>query len=455
VFYNQAFEWRFEFPEVLDAGGRFTGFDVVIGNPPYIRQEQLGDMKDYFKTHFNVYQGTADLYSYFIEQGMNLLRQNGLFHYIVSNKWMRANYGKPLREWMQQYQIESIIDFGDLPVFEEATTYPCLLQLRREEFYKSFKAVEVENLDFEILPQYISKNKIKVDQSKLQIEGWALIEKKAQDLIEKLKCNGLQLKEFCNGKIFYGIKTGLNKAFVIDKKMRDHIIKSDNPSSKFIKPFLAGKDIKRYEPPAENKYLIYIPNGWSNNNLHGDGNKWKLFQEEYPALAKYLEQFKEKAQKRYDQGEFWWELRPCSYLNEFKKPKIILPDIARKGNFTFDEDGKYYLVNTAYFIGKNDKYLLGVLASSLIDFFYRCISASYRGGYLRFIYQYLEVIPIVEPDKSNREEIESLVEKILSIKKSEPEADISNLDSKIDKLVYELYGLNEDEIAIIEESIGK
>jgi len=151
AFYKQAFEWRFEFPEVLDEEGRFTGFDVVIGNPPYIRQEQLKELKEYFKTNFEVYQGTADLYAYFIEKGMNLLDKGGVFHYIVSNKWMRANYGKPLREWMQQYQIESIIDFGDLPVFEEASTYPCLLSLNKSEVNKPFDAATLEDLKFENL----------------------------------------------------------------------------------------------------------------------------------------------------------------------------------------------------------------------------------------------------------------------------------------------------------------
>ncbi|HKJ45728.1 MAG TPA: DUF559 domain-containing protein, partial [Balneolales bacterium] len=366
VFFNQAFEWRFEFPEVLDQGGKFLGFDIVIGNPPYIRQEQLKDLKGFLKTHYSVFQGTADLYQYFIEQGMNLLRDRGLFHYIVSNKWMRARYGIPLREWLQKYQIESIIDFGDLPVFEEATTYPCLLQIRNENQSVNFNSLQIENLKFDDLNQLIADNSFEVDQNKLPKEGWTLIDESAQKLLEKVKNTGMPLHEYVGGKIYRGILTGLNEAFVIDRDTKEQLLNKDPQSIKFIKPFLAGKDIKRYQPPCEDKYLINIPSGWTNQNLNGEDNKWELFKKEYPAITKYLGYFEEKAQKRYDQGEYWWELRACSYLEEFEKPKIILPDISLRGNFTYDQNGEFYLVNTAYLIGKNDKYLLGILASNLV-----------------------------------------------------------------------------------------
>ena len=454
AFYNHAFEWRFEFPEVLDDEGRFTGFDVVIGNPPYIRQEQLKELKPYFKEHFEVYQGTADLYQYFIEQGVKLLNKNGLFHYIVSNKWMRANYGKPLRKWMQQYQIESIIDFGDLPVFEEATTYPCLLQIRKDERKREFEAVEIEHLDFDSLRSVIEEFSFQVDQTKLNASGWSLISKDAQQLLEKIKSKGVPLKEYVDGKIYRGILTGLNKAFVIDEEKRNELIEDDLNSAQFIKPFLAGRDIKRYQPPTTDKHLINIPNGWTNKNLKGDDDKWELLQEKFPALSNYLSQYEEKAKSRYDQGEYWWELRACSYLEEFEKPKIILPDISLQGNFTFDEAGKYHLVNTAYLIGKNDKYLLGILASKLVDFFYRNISSSYRGGYLRFIRQYLQEIPIAKPHKKQKLKIETRSDQILTAKAENPEADTSELESEIDQLVYELYGLSEEEIEIVEGSVG-
>lgn len=449
AFYNQAFEWRFEFPEVLDGEGRFTGFDVVIGNPPYVRQEQFKELKPYLKNRYTVYQGTADLYSYFIELGMNLLAEGGHFQYIVANKWMRANYGQPLREWLQQeINIDAIYDFGDLPVFEEATTYPCLLQLTNTQPEELFWAAEIETIDFDFLEDYLKEHRFESDQAKLQPEGWALIDEKAQNLLEKLKTKGAPLGKYVDGKIYRGILTGLNEAFVIDKETKKVLIEEDSKSAELIKPFLGGKDIKRYEPPSKDKYLILIPSGWTNDKTDSK-NKWDWFSESYPAIAKHLIQFESKAKKRYDQGDYWWELRSCTYYDEFDKPKIMLPDISLRGNFTMDQEGGFCIVNTAYIIGSDEKFLLGILASNLIDFYYRSISSSYRGGYLRFIYQYLETIPIVKPDKETRKKLENNVQNILNAKKENPEADNTELESEIDRLVYELYGLSEEEIGVV------
>lgn len=453
AFYNQAFEWRFEFPEVLDEEGNYTGFDVVIGNPPYVRQEALGDLKPFLKTHFDVYAGTADLYAYFIEQGVKLLRENGYFHYIVANKWMRANYGKPLRTWMQQRQITAIIDFGDLPVFEEATTYPCLLEIKKADNPTVFKSLEVESLpveDFDVLEQ---ERGFKVDAEKLSLEGWSLVPLKTQQLLEKLKEAGTPLGEYVDEKIYYGIKTGLNKAFVIDGETKDRLTKEDPSSVDLIKPFLAGRDIKRYQVPKTDNYLILVKNGQT-NEMRGKKDPWEWLSETYPAVANYLSQFEKKAKARYDQGEYWWELRACAYYDEFEKPKIMLPDISLRGNFAFDESGGKYLANTAYMIESDELKLLGILSSSVTDFFYRNISSSYRGGYLRFIYQYLEQIPIPETDDKHDKFLSEKVSQILTAKKENPEADTTKLEAEIDRLVYELYGLSEEEIGIVEGSLN-
>lgn len=461
-FYDQAFEWRFEFPEVLDDEGGFTGFDAVIGNPPYIRQESFRELKPYLKEHFEVYQGTADLYSYFIERGMNLLRRGGLFHYIVSNKWMRANYGKPLREWMQQYQIEAIINFRDLPVFEEASTYPCLLQLRKREVVDSFKAVEVDDLDFEVLQEYLNERQFNVDQTKLEESSWILLDESAQRLLLKLKQTGIPLGKFVNDKIFRGITTGANDVFIIDEKTKNRLIDEDIRSKDVIKPILGGRDINRFTPPITDNYILFIP--WhfplhNDSTINGASQKAeKELKERYPAVYNYLFSFKDKLSgrnkaetgKRYE----WYALQRCAatYFEEFDKPKLILQDISRRGNFTIDKKGEVYLQNSAYLIGSSDEYLLGLLNSKLIEFIYKGISSSYRGGYLRFIHQYLEQIPIVRPNENDSKQIESLVDQILTAKSEDPDADTCTLEAEIDRLVYELYGLSEEEIGIVEGS---
>ncbi|WP_409028835.1 Eco57I restriction-modification methylase domain-containing protein [Gracilimonas sediminicola] len=464
AFYREAFEWRFEFPEVLDEDGKYTGFDVVIGNPPYVRQEALGDIKPFLKTHFEVYAGTADLYAYFIEQGVKLNKENGYFHYIVANKWMRANYGKPLRTWLQQKQITAITDFGDLPVFEEATTYPCLLEIKKSDNPTVFKALEVENLpveDFDVLEE---EHAFEVDASKLSEDGWSLKPIAVQNLFDKIAKSSIKLGEYTNDKILSGIKTGANDVYIIDESTKNKIIKEDPKSKEVIKPVLGGSDIQKYIPPKIEQYLLFIP--WhfplhEDSSITGASKKAEeVFKKEYPGAFNYLLSHKEKLSSR-NKSETgiryeWYALQRCAatYFEEFEKPKLILPDISKRGNFTFDSRGEFYIQNSAYIIGKADKFLLGILNSNLIAFFYRGISSSYRGGYLRFINQYLQQIPIKESSFEDRKEIDGLVTQILTAKKENPEADTGTLEAEIDQLVYQLYGLTEEEIAIVEESVG-
>ena len=209
-----AFDWQAEFPLVMKAGG----FDAVIGNPPYVRQESLKDQKEYYQSRYAVYQGTADLYAYFIEKGISLLRPGGIFSYIVANKWMRANYGKPLRKFLLTKQIEEIVDFGDLPVFKSATTYPCIIRVSNNKPAKEFCVSKVETLDFPDLAGYVQAHRHPIEQATLTDGGWTLGDKRTELLLKKLQGAGTPLEEYVMGGIYYGIKTGLNEAFVIDEK---------------------------------------------------------------------------------------------------------------------------------------------------------------------------------------------------------------------------------------------
>lgn len=241
--YENAFEWRFEFPEVLNESGDFVGFDVVIGNPPYIRQEEFSEFKHYLLAIFQeTGTGTADLFVYFVELAFKLLKSKGEFTYIIPNKWMRAGYGKKLREFVANQEIHQLIDFGDSPVFEEATTYPCIIQLRKNRAELVFKVCIVDSLQFEDgLDNYIEDNNILVNVTELSSEGWTLSDTNVQVLLSKLRSKGKPLGEYVNGKIFRGLLTGLNEAFVIDIETRDRLISEDVKSADVIKPFLAGR----------------------------------------------------------------------------------------------------------------------------------------------------------------------------------------------------------------------
>lgn len=461
------FDWQKEFPEIMHNGG----FDAVIGNPPYVRQEQLGRFKAYFQGHYAVYHGVADLYAYFIEKGISILRPGGYFSYIVANKWMRANYGVPLREWLKRQRILRIIDFGDLPVFQGATTYPCILVTRKESPGESFKALQVPSLDFTDLGTYAEQQFHTIRQASLHSDGWSLTDETSQALLEKVKHRGIPLGDYVKGEIYYGIKTGLNEAFVIDGATRERLITEDPASAELIKPFLAGKDIKRYQPPRSEHFLILIPKGWTRIKSNGAKDPWTWFRNSYPAIATHLSPYTEKGQKRCDKGEYWWELRTCDYYDKFEEPKIMFPDISVRGNFTLDFK-HHFCGNTVYIMPCDDRYLVGIINSKLVDHVYKNMMSTYRGGYLRFFTQYLSKIPIptinVEDplDSARHDRMVELVEGMLDLNRrladtTDPhtktvlQRQIETRDHEIDRLVYDLYGLTEEEIRIVEESSRK
>jgi len=459
------FDWNSKlagFGEILDSGG----FDVVIGNPPYVRQELLGSFKEYFKTHYKVYHGTADLYAYFIEKAISLLKQGGYFSYIVANKWMRANYGGPLRKWMKEQPIEEIIDFGDLRVFESATTYPCILSMRKGTSTKSFRVTQVKALDYDNLSDYVQDNAYSVAKSALGEQAWSLSDEKSLAIMSKVMKAGIPLGEFVKGKIFYGIKTGLNEAFVIDRETREKLIAEDPRSVELIKPFLLGRDIKRYQPPTSNRYVILIPKGWTKAKCGNSRNPWRWFMDNYPAIANHLSPFITKAEKRYDKGEHWWELRACEYYGEFEKPKIVYAEIATRGQFVFDSS-LFYSDTTSYIIPLDSKYLIGILNSSLTTFIFSRLSSEIRGGFFRWKRQYMYNLPIPIIDdkgpsqKAIHDKIVSLVDRMLDLHKKKNdlppssefdklEREIAMCDETIDQLVYDLYQLTQEERKIIE-----
>lgn len=455
-----AFDWEDEFPDIIKSGG----FDAVIGNPPYVRQESLKDSKAYFEKRFSVYHGVADLYTYFIEKGVSLLKQGGFFSYIVANKWFRANYGKPLRHWMKQQNIVEIIDFGDLPVFKQATTYPCIIVIQKKAPAPTFRASTIKTLDFTDLEEHVTQNNYDVRQNMLDESGWALVNQKSQDLLDKLRKSGVPLGEYVDGNIYRGVLTGLNEAFVIDDATRTKLIAEDARSGDIIKPFLLGRNIKRYQPVTSNNYVIFTRRG--------------VDIQKYAAIKNYLAQFKERLTPRpkdWKGGKWegrkpgsyqWYEIQDTiDYYAEFEKPKIIYPNICKKPEFTFDETG-LYTNQKCFIISLDDKYLFGVLNSSVTFFLFTKILPKLRGNFYEPSYVFLKDFPIRRLDFSNssdklhHDQIVSLVNTILDLNKKLAEAKIPQAkevlkrqieatDRQIDKLVYKLYDLTDEEIEIV------
>lgn len=454
------FDWQREFPQVFAQGG----FDAVIGNPPYVRQESLGLDKQYYQSIYEVFTGTADLYSYFIEKGLKLLAPGGQFSYIVANKWLRANYGLKLRQWLKTKNIEEITDFGDLPVFTSATTYPLILRVSNNPPHHHPWVTSVATLEFPSLEEYVQAHGEAIDQNRIEDEGWSLAGHATQNLLEKLRQNAIPLGEYVKGKVFYGIKTGLNKAFVIDKATKDRLIAEDPRSAEVIKPFAQGRDIKRYAPIPVKQYLIFTRRGIKINT--------------YPAIKAYLYQFKEELTPKPEdwQGKWqgrkpgsyaWYEIQDSiDYHEEFLKPKIVYPNICKQPEFTFDET-EIFTNQKTFIVPTDDLFLLGILNSSLSMFLFTQMFPKLRGDFYEPGWVFFKNYPIRAIDASDevaiqkRAQIISLVERIVEMKgrtSTTPQENeqlqraIAATDAAIDHLVYELYGLTEEEIKIVEGS---
>lgn len=378
------FHWELEFPEVFfdetkrKEGG---GFDSVVGNPPYVRQEGLGDDKVAFKAMYEVFNSIADLYTYFIERGHVLLRPGGRFGMITANKFMRANYGEALRAYLtSKVKLEKLIDFGDLPVFGDATTYPLIILSSND--HRNAESIEyalLKSLNFESLPAAIQSQASKMPESAFSGTNWSLVPGLEQAILNKLKANSIPLAEYVNGKIHYGIKTGFNEAFIIDQVTRNTLIAVDPRSAEVIKPFLVGEDIRRYSIDFQERYLIWTYVG--------------IPISQYPAIFKHLQQYQAQLEKRWDKGNFWWELRHCDYYTDFEKPKVMWPVIAVSNKFTFVEAG-YYSNDKTFFIPTDDLYLLAILNSSTAFLFFRSELSALRGGFFEYRAQTLIFTPI-------------------------------------------------------------
>lgn len=504
---DKAFNWQQAFPKVFEKGG----FDVIIGNPPYVRQELFKDIKPYLEENYKCYNSIADLYTYFIEKGISIMNEKGLFSFILPNKFLKATYGKQIREVIfKESNLKLLFDFDDYPVFDDATTYPIIFVLNKVKDYpeKNFYYSEINKRIITTDPiSILEEKRRKVSFELLKPEMWSFNGQEAQDILNKLQNNSKYLKDIVNNKIFAGIASGKNDVFIINNLAP---FKNDPSAIKNLKLILGGGEISRYSINPENNYILFIP--------------WDYDLESSPTVKEHLLKSKLGLSERPEvkAGRFnWWCLSRYGSNNShlLNQPKIIAPFINNKCNFYLDVSGDMYLQKNSLFISSDSKSLLAYLNSKVAFFYLKNVCTTLQGGYYDFRRDKIQFLPIPNMLEKNNSYFEEKADLMLSLNKElqeqsqkfqrtiqrkfnledlpkklhdwyllsyadfikelakkkvklslseeaewedyfeteskkaqELKAQIDATDKAIDAMVYELYGLSEEEIEIVEKS---
>jgi hypothetical protein len=466
---SEHFEWHINFSEVFAEKG---GFDVVIANPPYVQlQKAINDKQKYADLYKNckyeTFDRMGDIYCLFYEKGVQIAREKGLLTFISSNKWMRAGYGEKLRAFFIKYNPLVLIDLGP-NVFETATVDTNILIIQKATNANNLRGVTISdnkknNLN---LSEYVKNNAITLKN--LTNNAWFIGSDAEQRLKEKIERIGKPLKEW-DVNIYYGIKTGLNEAFIITTEKRNEILancKTEEERKRteaIIKPILRGRDIKRYYYEWAGLWLI-----WSYQGIDI---------EKFPSIKQHLIPYKKELEKRtggarkLPNGELfipykWYELQvdSAAHIDEFEKEKVVYSETIK---IYFDSSKNYprfsysssefYLDKTTFFLsGNNQKYFLGFLNSNIGEFLLEngyCIKLGVGSrGLQKILIEKIPIPPITSSNEPIVRQIEALVDKILAAKKENKSADTTFWEREIDGLVYKLYALTEEEVRIIEES---
>lgn len=500
--FSNSLEWMFEFPEVLDEKGRFVGFDAIIGNPPYVQLQSMGEMSDvYSKRDYSCYNKSADLYCLFVERAYSLLKKNGYFSFIMPNKWMLVDYGKELRQFMSQTSLKKILNFGDVQFFADATIYVCIFvsqksgdklpvlacSLNSKNYHGEFEK-EVKAATFEFPTENFGASE------------WSIRNKLHDSVLQKMNV-GMALKDMPI-TINYGIKTGFNDAFFIDGKTREKLIAEDPKSEELIKPLLRGRDINAWVTEKEDQYLI------------GTFPALNLDIDQYPAIKNHLlsfgvEKLEQTGAKHIVNGEEikarkktsnkWFETQDqIGYYKEFAKPKIVYPNMTSVFPFTYDETGSFSN-DKSFIITEKDnsqnlpkgtenviaseakqsnaetisdvipakagisspsgynllKALLAIFNSNLVKLWiwYNC--PELMGGTREIRKAYFENLRIPLDNAELLQQLATLADEIIRLKKESGEAtqkQIATLEAQVNTLVYQLYGITDtDEIEAVEK----
>lgn len=393
---HRFFHWEIEFSEVFydqDGDERDRpGFDAVLGNPPYVRMEELKGLKGFLREIYQTHATRTDLYVYFMERSVDLLRQGGEYGVIVSNKFLRAGYGATLRELLgSEVGVREIVDFGELPVFPDASTMPAVFIGRRGGSIGDPVYAQMPTLEFSSLAREVERQSYEFNPTGLEGAEWRLVPRDVDRVMETVEREGKSLGKVVEDQLLRGIVTGRNAAFFIDNERRRELIEEDSRSEEVIKPLVVGSEIQPYRLERAEHWLLYLPHG--------------VDIEQYPAVEDHLEDYRSKLESRATE-QAWYELQQPqeAYLEFFDGPKILYPEIARDARFAF-HPGPLYPNNKCFFIPGDDHSLVALLNSRLVYFYLAQVCSTLgdpsEGGRLEFREQYMKTLPVWRPTRSD------------------------------------------------------
>ena len=426
-------EWMF---------GIADGFDVVIGNPPYISHDRIAKgFKAKIKGFYQSYQPFADVYCYFIEKAIELQNEKGVLRLITSNSYLRAEYGAPIRKLLQSKNtLHRLLSVEDSQVFESAIVNVAIL-ISRKSTNRTDDICVIVNSPYsgDSFAGFIQRNGFNYPQSYFDAKSWNLVEPRCVELQRKLESSGRTLGQL-KTKIRLGIATGSNEAFLIGEAKKQELCEKNPANAEIINPILRGRDISRYGYTLAGQYILLCQNGVN-------------VEQDYPEIYEHLDSFGDRFKNRGAQGQHWTNLRACSFYDDFKKEKIVWIELTDLGRFALCDE-EVYLLNSAYFLlpppDVESKFLLGILNSSTIRFYLGLIAETSGMGTSRWINYYVKDFPIPVVSREQQTGVIKLVNQILDAKHTNPDADITALEKEIDRVVYSLYNLTREEIEIVE-----
>ncbi|MEB0260505.1 TaqI-like C-terminal specificity domain-containing protein [Mucilaginibacter sp. 10I4] len=443
IIYKNAFEWRFEFPEVLNNNGDFEGFDLVIGNPPYFSLSTIEkSLQDYFsRSYSNTFTKGSDIYCLFYEIGINILKPYGFISYITSNRFCFTNYGISLRKYLSEKNILEIINFNDVNVFENANVGSLIMIIEN----KQIDITSIKTLDFKeqtllkSIDETIREKSKFLNRKYFNESPWNFDDNEIQSIQLKVQSKGIPFTSWENISINRGITTGLNEVFIISETLYQEIIKIDPISAEILKPILKGANIKRYSILPTKEYIIYT---YTDIEI-----------EKYQGVYKYLLQHRESLENVYEARfgmKKWYELRKCNYYEKFFEPKLVWTRLSNQNAFAISLNGEFTVDSSSFAVGEDIKYLSAILNSKVVFFYFKLGSVIWGKDGIKWFGNHFDNIPIPKISIKEQQPFINIVNKILETKQQGRDTII--LERQIDALVYQLYDLTPDEIAIVENS---